>query len=144
MSSLTDVAENEWTDFEYRGQVYTLVANDTWELYTAAPGETGGGTVATYQNYAPVALARSLANWAGTQGAGTTTASSGSGGQTSNNGAITWPAPGTTNTPQTITHLGRKNNGVLRQYFALTQQRTIDPNGAAPSIAIAGFTNTIQ
>jgi hypothetical protein len=40
-----------------------------------------------------VAVTSSLANWAGTQGAGTTVASTGTGGQTSNNAAITYPAP---------------------------------------------------
>jgi hypothetical protein len=38
--------------------------------------------------YARVAIASSLANWSGTQGAGTTVASSGSSGQVSNNSAI--------------------------------------------------------
>ncbi|MBA4344399.1 MAG: hypothetical protein C0423_19845 [Methylibium sp.] len=47
---------------------------------------SGGG-------YGRVAVANSLANFAGTQGAGTTTASSGTSGQTSNNVPITWPAP---------------------------------------------------
>src|SRR6185312_7402761 len=40
--------------------------------------------------YARVAVPSSLANFAGTQGAGTTTASSGSSAVTSNNAAITW------------------------------------------------------
>lgn len=44
---------------------------------------TGGG-------YARVSVACSLAAWAGTQGAGTTIASSGTSGQTSNNSAITF------------------------------------------------------
>jgi len=47
--------------------------------------EVSGGS------YARVAVTASLANWSGTQGAGTTTASSGTGGQSSNNAAITFP-----------------------------------------------------
>ena len=55
----------------------------------------GTFTEATYGSYARQALAPSLANWAGTQGAGTNTASSGTNGQmaTSNNVAIAFPAP---------------------------------------------------
>lgn len=43
--------------------------------------------------YARASVAGSLANWAGTQGAGTTVASSGSSGTTSNNGVLTFPTP---------------------------------------------------
>ena len=38
-------------------------------------------------------MTSSLANWAGTQSSGSTTASSGTGGATSNNAAITFPEP---------------------------------------------------
>jgi hypothetical protein len=41
--------------------------------------------------YGRVALTASLANWSGTQGAGTTVASTGTGGQSSNNAVITFP-----------------------------------------------------
>ena len=44
-------------------------------------------------SYARVAVTASLANWSGTQSAGSTAASSGTSGQSSNNGAITYPAP---------------------------------------------------
>ncbi len=51
---------------------------------TAAVEPSGGA-------YARVTVASSLANWAGTQGAGTTAASSGTSGATSNNAAVTFP-----------------------------------------------------
>jgi hypothetical protein len=140
MSSLTDFAENQLVDFEHRGQVPTLNANDEFELYTAAPGETGGGTLATYGSYASQLVARSLANFAGTQGAGTTVASSGSSGQTSNNNPIVFPAP--TSGPQTLTHLGRRNGGNLRQYMPLTAARTVNAGDASPTIAAGAFTST--
>lgn len=44
-------------------------------------------------NYSRVTIASSLANWAGTQGAGTTVASTGSSGTTSNNGTLSFPTP---------------------------------------------------
>jgi hypothetical protein len=43
--------------------------------------------------YARVGVAASLANFSGTQGAGSTTASTGTSGATSNNGVITFPVP---------------------------------------------------
>lgn len=44
-------------------------------------------------SYARVAVTSSLANWAGTQSAGSTTASSGTGGTISNNAVITFVTP---------------------------------------------------
>jgi hypothetical protein len=43
--------------------------------------------------YARQQIVSSLANWAGTQGAGSTTASSGTSGTTSNNNTVTFPSP---------------------------------------------------
>ena len=80
-------------------------------LYPGAAGEaiTDGTAVFTEQtaaldagtaivepsggNYSRVAVTSSLANWAGTQGSGTSVASSGTSGQTSNNNAIAFGAP---------------------------------------------------
>lgn len=60
--------------------------------------EVSGGS------YARVSVASSLANWSGTQGAGTTAASSGTSAAISNNAAVTYPTPtGNWQTaPQTI------------------------------------------
>lgn len=62
-------------------------------LFTVTPTDAGGGTEVTGGSYARVAVASTLANWAGTQAAGSTTSSTGTGGVSSNNGAITFPAP---------------------------------------------------
>ena len=59
------------------------------EQYTALEAGTYGNEV-TGAGYARVGVVSSLANWAGTQGPGTTVASSGTNGTTSNNGAITY------------------------------------------------------
>ena len=142
MPGLTDAFENAYIDFRWRAQTWTLNANATFELYTAAPGETGGGTVAAYTGYAAVSVARSLANFAGTQSAGSTTASTGTSGQTSNNAAITFGAP--TSGPSTITHLGVKDGTTLAEFGALTTSRTLNNGDAAPSFAAAAFTSTID
>ena len=91
--SFTDYAENKLVDALFRGQ--TLGTPATWYvgLDTVSCTETGGGTEVTGGSYARVAVSASLANFAGTQSAGSTTASSGTSGTTSNNGSITFPAP---------------------------------------------------
>lgn len=91
--ALTDFAENKLVDALLRGQSIGAPATFYIGLDTSACTETGGGTEVTGGSYARVAVASSLANWAGTQSSGSTTASSGTGGTTSNNGAISFPTP---------------------------------------------------
>lgn len=143
MSQLTDFGENQIVDAIFRGQA--LGAPATWflALFTAAPGETGGGTEVTGGSYARPSIAASLANFAGTQGAGTTTASSGSSGQTSNNVAVTYAAP--TANWGTVTHfswMSAVSAGNMWLYGTLTAARVISNGDAAPSFAIAALTAT--
>jgi hypothetical protein len=89
----TDYLANKLIDLIFRGQAYTWPATVYEALFTAAPTNAGGGTEVSGGSYARVALTPSLANISGTQGAGTTVASSGTLGKISNNGALTFPAP---------------------------------------------------
>lgn len=91
MSKLTNFAENALIDF-IRGQTLTLPAS--WHFSLCSVADDTGATEVTGTSYARVAVARSLANFSGTQGAGTTTASTGTSHETRNNVAITWPAAG--------------------------------------------------
>lgn len=91
--ALTDFAENKIVDALLRGQALSAPATFYIGLDTVACGETGGGTEVTGGSYARVAVASSLANWAGTQSAGSTTASSGTSGTTSNNATISFATP---------------------------------------------------
>jgi len=93
MAALTDYLENKLIDQLFRGQAYAFPASLYVGLLTAAPSDSAAGTEVTGGAYARVAVASSLANWAGTQAAGSTVASSGTGGTTSNNGVITFPTP---------------------------------------------------
>ncbi|MGE0350957.1 phage tail fiber protein [Hydrogenophaga sp.] len=92
-TDLTDYAENRLVDSLFRAQSLSAPATLYVGLDTAACGETGSGTEVTGGSYARVAVAASLANFAGTQSAGSTTASSGTSGTTSNNAAVTFPTP---------------------------------------------------
>jgi hypothetical protein len=91
--ALTNFAENKIADAMLRGQA--LGAPATWYigLDTVACGEDGSGTEVTGGSYARASVSASLAAWAGTQSAGSTTASSGTNGTTSNNGTITFATP---------------------------------------------------
>lgn len=109
--------------------------------YTVAPTETGGGTEVTGGSYARVAVSASLTAWAGTQSAGSTTASSGTGGTTSNNGTITFPAP-TADWGQIVAigiHL-TPTGDTLSRYGLLTTPKTVNNGDPAPSYAAGALT----
>lgn len=91
--NIGDYGENQIIDTIFRAQATSLGANLHAGLSTASCSDSSVGTEVTGGSYARVSIARSLANWAGTQGAGTTTASTGTGGQTSNNVVLTFPTP---------------------------------------------------
>lgn len=110
-------------------------------LFTVAPTETGGGTEVTGGSYARVAYTNSLANWAGTQSAGSTTASTGTSGTTSNNNAITFPAP-TANWGSVvgIALMTLATGGSMHWYGDLTTPKTVNNGDPAPSFAAAALT----
>lgn len=136
MGMFTDYFENKLVDQIFRGQAYTFPATLHVGLLTAAPSDASAGTEVSGGSYARVAVAGSLANWAGTQAAGSTTASSGTGGTTSNNNAITFPAP--TANWGTATHWAiydASSGGNMLMYGSLTASKTINNGDAAPSFA---------
>lgn len=91
---LTDYGENKLVDALLRAQAIGTPATWYIGLYTDTCSDSAAGTEVSTSGtaYARQAVTASLANWAGTQSAGSTTASSGTGGTTSNNNAITWSA----------------------------------------------------
>ncbi|MEO8527291.1 MAG: hypothetical protein ABI460_21345 [Caldimonas sp.] len=91
MSQMTNYMENKLADF-LRGQGLTLPTN--WYMALGSAASDSSFTELSGTGYARQSVARSLANFAGTQGAGTTVASSGTSHATSNNGAISWGDPG--------------------------------------------------
>lgn len=144
MAALSDYLENKLVDHILRGQTFTAPANVYVALFTDAPSDSGGGTEVSGGAYARVQVASALANWAGTQSAGSTTASSGTGGQTSNNGAITFPAPSGANWG-TITHFGifdASTGGNLLFHAALTASKSVNDGDSAPSFAAGALTVT--
>lgn len=99
---------------------------------------------ANYTGYARVGVASSLANFAGTQAPGSTTASTGTGGQTSNNGDITFGAPtaGATNYAWGMAVYDASSAGNAWEWAPLTAAKTINPDDSAPVVSTGAFTYT--
>ena len=134
MGMFTDYFENKLIDWIYRGQTYAIPSTWYIGLLTAAPTDSTTGTEVSGGSYARVAATRSLAKWAGTQGAGTTAASSGTSGTTSNNEVFAFPVP--SGNWGVVTHVGiwdSLTGGNLCIFGALTVPKTVNNGDPAPS-----------
>ena len=136
MAAKSDYLENKIIDWFFRGQAFTPPSTIYIGLLTVNTDDDGSPlTGVSGGSYARVAIPSSLANWAGTQGAGTTTASSGTSGTTSNNSVITFPAP--TANWGTIVGLflaDAPSGGNMLAYGGLTASKTINSGDLAPVI----------
>lgn len=139
--ALSDYVENKSIDLLLRAQAWTAPSTINVGLSTAACSDSSIGTEVTGGSYARVAVTASLANWAGTQSAGSTSASSGTGGQTSNNAAVTFPTPSAG--WGTVTHFFLHDGTNLLVCQALTTSKTIN-SGDSVSFAIGAITLTLQ
>jgi len=139
----SDYLENKLIDHLFRTGSFTKPSGLYVALLTAAPSDLGGGTEVAGGGYARVNLAPLDTNWKATQG-GTSGASSGTGGLTSNAIAITYPAPSAN--WGTVTHFGifdAASGGNLLIWDALTAARTILSGDPAPSFAVDQLTVTV-
>lgn len=142
MTAKSDYLENKLIDLQFRNEAYSFPGSFYFGLLTANTDDDGAPlTEVSGGSYARVAITRSLANFSGTQGAGTTTASTGSGGTTSNNVAITFPAP-TANWGSVVGVIvcDAPTGGNLLYYGALQTAKTVNSGDAAPSFAAGAFT----
>lgn len=143
--ALSDYIENKVVDALLRGQAYTMPVTVYVALATTSGSDAACGTEVSGGSYARVAVASSLANWAGTQAAGSTAASSGTGGVTSNNAAVTFPAP-TANWGQVVEYcvFDASTSGNLLWRTALTAPKTINNGDSAPSFSAGAMTFQID
>lgn len=135
-ANASDYLETNIVKHLYRTGSYTKPTVMAHALYTAAPGEAGGGTEVTGGSYARVDLPPLDANWAAT---------SGTNGITSNSVAITFPAP-TANwgVCTDMAQLDATTAGNFLTYGPLTASRTINNGDAAPSFAIGALVITVS
>jgi len=143
MTALTNTMENRMVDHLLRGQPLVVGSStSTWgaapsisvALYTVAPTDSTPGTEVAGGSYARATVASSLANWSGTQGAGTTAVSSGTSGETSNNISVTFPVP-TADWGVVVAAGLLDSAGVLLAYSALGAVTTILLGDPAPEFA---------
>ena len=142
--ALSDYLENRLVDHLFRAQTSTAPATVYVGLSTAACSDSSVGTEVTGGSYARVAITTALTAFAGTQSAGSTTASSGTGGVTSNNAAVNFPTP--TAGWGTVTHWfisDASTAGNLLICDDLTTSKTINTSDTV-SFAIAALTVTFQ
>lgn len=134
MSAMADYLEDKIRAHIFRTATFTKPTVLAVALYTAAPGETGGGTEVTGGSYARVQRDPLDANW---------TAPDTTGGLTANAAALTFPAPSAN--WGVVTHmaiLDATSAGNFMVYGALTTPKTINNGDAAPSFGIGALTVT--
>ena len=145
MAAMSDYLENKLLDALFRAQAFAMPATIHVALYTAAPSDSAAGTEVTGGGYARVAVTSSLANWAGTQAAGSTTASTGNTGTTSNNNAVTFPTPSAN--WGSVTHfalMDAATGGNALVWGALNTAKTVNSGDAAPQFAIGALSFQID
>lgn len=143
-AALTDFAENKVVDATLRAQAIGTPVTWYVALYTVCPTDSTAGTEVSGGAYARVAITAGLAAFSGTQGAGTTVASSGTGGTVSNNAVWTFPTP--TAGWGTVVCWGitdAATAGNIWIYSALTTNKTIN-SGDAVSFAAGAATFQID
>ena len=107
--SFTNFLETEILDHVFAGAAYTAPSTLYLGLFTAAPGEAGGGTELSGNGYTRKAIAFTT-----------------SGDTTSNNAAVEFPTA--TGTWGTVTHVGvfdASTSGNLMVYATLSASKTV-------------------
>lgn len=146
-AATSNFTQNKWIDSFMRAQTALTPATIYITLDTTAGTAQACGTEVSGGSFARQPITSALANWAGTQGAGTTSASSnasGTSGTTSNNNPISFPAP-TANWGTVVGFCGfdASSGGNLLFYAPLTTPKTVNSGDAAPSFAAGALTFTI-
>lgn len=142
--SMSDYLENNIIDWLLRGEEFNPPSSVYVGLSTSACSDSSFGTEVTGNNYSRVEIESALASWAGTQSAGSETASSGSGGQTSNNDPVEFPTP--SGSWGTVTHwfiADAPTSGNLLFCSALSASKAIN-SGDTVSFAAGALTITFQ
>lgn len=154
MASISNQFRNQFIDWMFRGQALALNGAASpagsgpaflyFGLFSTTPTPTGNGVEVAAAGYLRVAIASSLANWAGTQGAGSTTASSGATGQTSNNIQIIFDTPGNWGMVTGVGLFDSLTGGKLLFYNALSVPREVVSASVPPAIPAGQFVLNIK
>jgi hypothetical protein len=125
MSAMTDYLEGQIRAHVFRTASFTKPTALTIHLYTAAPGEAGGGTEVSGGSYAAQNNNPLDANW---------TAASATDGLTDNAADITYPTP--TADWGLITHFAIKDQAANYLFYgALTASKNVNNGDPAPKFS---------
>lgn len=138
---LSDYASNRLIDHIWRAQTFTWPTTTQVRLLTTAPTNAGGGAEVVGGSYAPQPLTANMTFWSGTQGAGTTTASTGTGGRISNNAPINFPVP--TANWGTVSHFTITDGANLLMWQPMAAARSVIGGGPSPLFAADKLSITI-
>jgi hypothetical protein len=134
-------------DNGFRGQAYTQLTNIYMGLATTSGTAAACGTEVstTSTGYGRIAVPATEAAWSGTQGAGTTVASTGTSGTTSNNAAITFGSP-TAGWGSIVSFCAfdAATAGHLLFQANLTTAKTVNSGDASPSFSAGALTYTVS
>lgn len=137
MAALSNYIENKIIDTLFRGQAFPSIPTLYFACFTVSPTDAGGGTEVSGGGYERVAVTASMANFAGTQGAGTTTGSSGTSGTTSNNIDIQFPSP-TANwgTVNSMAVFDAASGGNMIAYGPISPAKVVNSGDLPPKFSI--------
>lgn len=148
MAIMSDYLRNKLLDFMFRQQAFVPPATMYVSLNTVnASHAVGSGTEVSGGSFARVSYTSSLAQWAGTQSSGSTTISSGTGATavTSNNVAVTFPAPTAGwGTIVGFTIWDQSSGGNMLFFGALATSKTVNGGDAQPSFSIGALALTFD
>lgn len=133
-TALTDFLENEVGDHLMRARAFAPGTVRAIALFTAAPGETGGGTEVTGGSYTRIDHAEGFANWDGTGAETTDVDSAGTGGLIQNNGIITFPTPSASwGLVSDMAMLDNTSGGNMWMYGGLVASKNVNNGDPAPT-----------
>jgi hypothetical protein len=143
---MSDYLANKMIDLFFRAVAFTFPANQYMAGFTSAPTNGGGGTeIGGGVGYARVVIPSTMAAWSGTQGPGTTTASSGTEGRISNNAQLAHPQPtGNQGTWVAGGLYDAPSGGNLLRWHNLPNQRSVSAASSAPTWAPNAIGLTIK
>lgn len=145
MAALSDYLENKIVDWLLRGQIFSPPTIVYVALATTVGSDVAGGTEVVAAGYARVPVSSTLLNWAGTQAAGSTLASTGTSGTTSNNAVIQFPLPSANwGTVVEVDVYDASTAGNLLFRSALTTPLAIPLGSLAPGFAVGTLTFQID
>lgn len=142
--ALSTYSVNKLIDWYCRNQAYTLPTKFYVSLHSTVSSAAAAGTEITGNAYARAEITRSLANFSGTQGAGTTSVSSGTTGVSTNNIQVDFPTP-TAAWPNVLSVciFDAPTGGNMTDYFNLGTPKVIANAGDPVYIPINFFSTTI-